>query len=176
MTFGYIYRVVLLIVRIGRFYAGSINVSLYNLPPIYKLSTVSGKVGFFLLVLWYANIPLNLNKTILNSPLYLGITFLVSMVPLAAFLVPLGTVNRRLAREKSQKIVDVSQQIEIAFEKLEHAFDAERLSEMKDLEAAISNLVSKKQYIESIPTWPWRQGTFRVALTAVFLPLIVWFV
>ena len=176
ITFGFAYRVIRLIALAGRFFSSSIHLSIYNLPPIYEIPTVVGKAGLFLLVLWYLNLPLNLNEQVLESPVAVVVSVVIALVPLAAFLIPHAVIGRRLAREKTNLVVDVSQQLEASFAKLKQALESDNFDRVEPLQAAIDTLISEKRFIESIPTWPWRLGTFRVAVTAVLLPVIVWLI
>jgi hypothetical protein len=175
LTFGFAYRVIRLIVLIGRFNAGPIRLSLYNLPPLYELSTVAAKAGLFLLVLWYLNLAFNLDERFLE-PSSLITVIVVSLIPLAAFLVPHAVLSRRLSREKTSLVVGVSQQLESAFEMHRRELEAENFDHMEPVRAAIETLISEKEFIEATPAWPWRLGTFRVVVTAVLVSVIVWLV
>lgn len=176
ITFGFAFRILRLIFLIGRFYAGPIGIDLFNLPPLHELSTAVGKAGLFLLALWYVNVPLSLNEFILRSPAAIGSAALVALIPLAAFLVPQAILSRRLAREKTRLSVDVSGQLRASFQELKSNLEAKTLDNVERLKAAIEALIAEKKFVEGIPTWPWQLGTFRVALTAVLLPILVWII
>lgn len=175
-TFGFAFRVIRLITLSVNFYSSPIRINLYNLPPIYELSTAVSKAGLFLLLIWYFNLPFNINEFFLESPAVLATAVLVALVPLASFLIPQLILNRRLFRTKRDLAVDVSLQLESVFKKLKAEIEADRMEKVGPLQAAIDTLISEKRFIESIPTWPWRIGTFRVAVTAVILPVLVWLI
>ena len=174
--FGFAFRVLRLIVLIGRFYAGPVNLNLFNLPPLYELTTVVGKAALFFLLLWYVNIPLSLNEFILRSPAALASLTVIALIPLAAFLVPQAVLSRRLAREKTRLIVDVSLQLQSAFQQLKRNLDSKALEDVDRIRPAIEALIAESKYIDAIPTWPWRLATFRIAVTAVILPVLVWLI
>lgn len=174
LFFGFAYRVIRLIVLSGRFYAGPLRLSLYNLPPIYELSGAVGKAALFQLLFTYPNVVFNVGS--LASPLNLGLVIFVSLAPFLAFLVPQAVLSRRLAREKTTLIVGVQQQLEAAFDRLRGKLERANLSGIEPLQAGIESLLSERRFIESIPTWPWRLGTFRIAVTAVLLPVFVWLI
>lgn len=174
LFFGFAYRVIRLIVLSGQFYAGPLLLNIYNLPPIYELSTTVGKVALFQLLLWYPNLVFNVNA--LSSTIRLVIVFVVSLAPLMAFLVPQAILSRRLTREKSNLIVAVQRELEITFARLSRELESVNFDSSKSIQATIESLISEKRFIESIPTWPWRLGTFRVAITAVLLPEFVWLI
>lgn len=176
ISFGFILRLIRFIVQIRRFYSDLGEISLFNLGGIYELPSIAARGGLLLLILWYMNVPFNLNDFTLGNPFTIFAIWFVSFVPLAAFALPFGALNRRLVFEKNQKINQVSMEIEEAFEKVREDFKGGKLSEMSNMEATISNLLANRNYLESIPTWPWKQGTFRLTMTAVLLPIFVWLV
>jgi hypothetical protein len=176
IIFNFAFRVIRLIFLIGKFYAGPIEPDLFNLPPLRELSSAVGKAGLFLLLLWYISVPINMNEFVLESPTAMGSVVVIVLVPLAAFLVPQALLNRRITREKTRLIVAVSLQLKSAFDKLQEKLDAERLDEVDLLKAGIEALATQRKFIEGIPTWPWRLGTFRLAVSAVIFPIVVWLI
>jgi len=176
LTFGFAFRIIRLIVLIVRFYSGPLDINLFNLPQIYELSSVVSRAGMFLLLLWYVNLPLNLNEFVLSSPVALGSALLLALLPFGAFLAPQVILSRRLNRNKSDLTVEVTLQLDKSFAKLRDAVEDEDLEKIDLHRTAIDALISKLRYIESIPTWPWRLGAFRITITAVMLPVIVWLI
>ena len=174
LFFGFAYRVIRLIFLSGRFYAGPLHLDLYNLPPVYELSSAVGKVALVQLLFWYPNLYFNTNAV--SSPYRLVIVLIVSLAPLMAFLVPQAILSRRLAREKSDRVVRVQKELESTFVRLSSEIKKENIDGSRSIQSAIDSLVSERRFIESIPTWPWRLGTFRVAVTAVLLPVFVWLI
>jgi hypothetical protein len=47
---------------------------------------------------------------------------------------------------------------------------------MDDLSKTISSLQIEQHLLEGIPTWPWRPETVRLLITALALPLGLWFI
>jgi hypothetical protein len=176
LTFGFAFRIVRLIVLIVRFYSGPIDINLYNLPPIYELSSVVSRAGLFLLLLWYVNLPINVNEFLLSSPVAIGSAVLLALLPFGAFLAPQIVLSRRLNRIKSERTVEVSLQLQQSFARLERAISSDNLPQVEVRQIATEALISEMRYIEGIPTWPWKLGTFRIAITAVLLPVIVWLI
>jgi hypothetical protein len=43
------------------------------------------------------------------------------------------------------------------------------------MEKSLASLYRMREQIEKVPTWPWTPGTFRNFLSAVFLPMGLWF-
>lgn len=176
ISFTFVLKVIHILLVMTRFYAGDLEVDLYNLTPVYELSNVAGKAGIFLVIWWYPNLPLNLDKPVQEDLFRVVIAAFVGLLPMAAFFIPIGLLNRRLSGEKSRLLGEVSGKLKDAFAQLESGFSDGHYDRVAGLESAISSFIKQKQYIEAIPTWPWRTGTFRVALTAVMLPVIVYII
>lgn len=176
LTFGFVFRIIRLIAMIVRFYSGPIDFNLFNLPPLYELSSVVSRAGLFLLLLWYVNLPLNVNEFVLSSPVALGSALLVALLPFGAFIAPQVVLSRRLNRNKRELATEVSLQLQKTFTKLKEAVVDENLEKIELHRTTANALISELKYIDSIPTWPWRLGTFRIAITTVLLPVVVWLI
>ena len=48
------------------------------------------------------------------------------------------------------------------------------MAQMDALNNAIDNAERERRIVDAIPTWPWPPGLLRNAMTAFFLPLILW--
>jgi hypothetical protein len=176
ITIGFVYRILRLIVLIVQFYSGPIEINLFNLPPLYELSSVVSRGGLFLLLLWYVNLPLNVNEFVLSSPIALFSAAAIALIPFGAFFVPQIVLSRRLNRNKTKLLVDVSLQLQQTFHRLKQAVNIDDLQTADGLRHIVESLLSEKKHIESIPTWPWKLGTFRITVTAVLLPVVVWII
>lgn len=161
------------ILKIRNLFSELVNLDLYDLSSIYELPSVAAKAGLFYLPIWYVNLAFNL-ETAISAPIFLAVTSFASLIPMAAFLYPFGALSRRLAVQKKEEIAKVSLQLKQAYGQVSKDIDKGRLAKMADMQAAISNLNSHKDFLDSISAWPWKQGTFRLTLTAVFLPIVVW--
>lgn len=176
LTFVFAFRVARTIFLMAEFYTRDLNINLFNIPPIYELSSMAAKAGIFLVILWYPNSALELDRPVADDLFRVSVATLVGAIPLASFLIPMAILNRRLSAEKARLLTKASLQLEAAFKQVEERFEQGQLAEMANLESGIANLIAQKNYVESIPTWPWGQGTFRIALSAVMLPVIVWLI
>jgi hypothetical protein len=169
---GLLYHIVRLTGQIAAFYKGPLKLDLYDIIPVYDLSGLSAKLAVFAALVWYLNLALNLNFT--ASPLLIGVSLLISLLPLATFFLPVGGMSRRLSQEKKRLMAEASKRLEVAFGRLDHDYDQGELMGMRNMEAALSSLLMKRNPIEATPTWPWRPSTFRAVLTAVFLPVLIY--
>jgi hypothetical protein len=171
---GLSYRLLRLLIMINKLYSSSITINLFDLAPVYVLSALCAKVGLFLLALLYSSLALEPES--IADPVYLGGFALFSILPLAAFILPLRGINRRLVNEKRHLISDVSRRLEFILSQIKHAVESDDLKRVGDLETALRAVEREKDLVDKIPTWPWRPATLRVFLSAVFLPIFLWLI
>ncbi len=139
---GFLYHIVRLTRRISEFYAGPLLLDLYDITPVYELSGLSAKVAVFAALVWYLNLPLNLDFT--KSPLLIAISALISLLPLAIFFLPVRGLNRQLSREKKSLLGEASRRLEVAFQRLDHDYDTGDITGMRSMEAALNSLLLKR--------------------------------
>ncbi|MEX1246929.1 MAG: hypothetical protein WEA61_00480 [Anaerolineales bacterium] len=169
-----VYRLLHQIRRVSRIYELVNKVDLYNLGPIYSLSSFMGKASLILLFILYSNL--------FSDPTNLGIagflqgSLAISIVALAGFVWPLLGINRRLVAEKAKLIQESGRQVRAAFERLNKEQESRNLANMGNTRQLLDAVIRKREYIQNIPTWPWQPGTFRGLLLGVVLPILIWLV
>ena len=170
----FVYRMVVQMRTVNRLYASAAEFDLFNLSPVYALSTHTAKISFILVFMVYSNLLLAPGS--IRIPSNLITTIVISIIAFAAFLLPLRGVNRRLASEKTKMLSEINSRIKEAFSRLENDFDNSNLRQMDALGKAISNLQNQKAFLEAIPTWPWKPATLRGFVSAMVLPIVIWLV
>jgi hypothetical protein len=172
LIFVFAYRIIRQLRTVSRLYAQAQAVDLYDLDPIYALSSHTAKTGLILLVAVYSNILITPEALEVSSLLFLVV--LLTLLASAAFLVPLRGINRRLVREKKKLLQLTQNRIKSAFKQVELSYDDHELGEISTLNTAVLALQNQKAFIEKIPTWPWQASTLRGFITVVLLPLFIW--
>jgi hypothetical protein len=170
LIFGY--RIIRQLRMVSRLYETTSNIDLFNLEPVYALSTHTAKTGLIFLLIVYSNLILS-PDTLQFSVAFIMLAIL-TLIATAAFFLPLRGINKRLVDEKKGMLREIHQRIKTGFGKVERSFDGDSLGEISELRTAISALEGQKAYVEKIPTWPWQPSTLRGFLTAVLLPLGIW--
>jgi hypothetical protein len=100
----------------------------------------------------------------------------LSTLALITFLVPLWGIHQRLVDEKERCLGESSTRMTNALGNFRRAVEtnaAEQALQNKDLVAALEyeyNLYSK------VPTWPWQPDTFRLIISALLLPFVLFVV
>jgi hypothetical protein len=148
--------------------------NLFQLGPVYAFSRLTARTA----IAWVAL----LTVTVISFPPELRLAvgpalwLLQGGLALAAFIVPLWSVHQRLGAEKHELLADHGRQVEVAIGRLHNRLDADDVSTTTAAKDALLALASEREFLERIPTWPWRAGTLTAVLSAVALPLVLFLV
>jgi len=147
---------------------------LFQLGPVYAFSAVTSRTA----IAWV----LLLSATQLVFPVQLNpvpaLLLLVGQIVLAiaAFALPLRIVNERLTAEKRRLLAEANQRLKTTLARLHRCIDENELSQVTQLNSAITGLNAERDLLAKIPTWPWRAGMLSGFLSAVVLPIIMFLV
>lgn len=112
----------------------------------------------------------------LPGGLIIAIQVFQLVLAVAAFVLPLWFVHRRLAAEKLKLIAEFNWQVELTTLKLHQSLDANEMGRVTPLKDALLGLTAGHEVIKSIPTWPWRSGMLTGFLSAAVLPIVLFLV
>jgi hypothetical protein len=147
---------------------------LFRLNPVYSFSRVTSQIGVAWMVL--------LSLTLLLFPIKLASVPLLAVLAtqvvlaVAAFVLPLLFVNRRLVLEKRRLLAEHNLRVAANLERLHRCLDEKKMDEMAQLNNAMQGLNVERNILTSIPTWPWRTNTLTTFLSALGLPMIVFLI
>lgn len=142
---------------------------LFRLDPVYAFSLLTSQTGMawmLLLTLTLLMIPIQ----IALIPSIIMLSFQVGLA-VAAFVLPLRIVNRRLVSEKRGLLAAVDQRVRSTLERLNRSFDEDNFDRMDELNTALTSLNTEREILAKIPTWPWRAGVLSAFLSVVVLPI-----
>lgn len=145
--------------------------NLFRLDPVYAFSHLTSQIGvswMIMLSLTLLLFPIQLT----NGPV-LAILALQVVLAVAAFILPLWFVNRRLVAEKRRLNAELNQRIEAALKRFHHDLDENEMSEVDLLNKTMVGLNTERGFLTSIPTWPWRAGMLTGFLSAIIMPIII---
>ncbi len=91
------------------------------------------------------------------------------------FVWPLLGIHRRLVQEKQRLLRESAQRLEVMIAELHSRVDTRELHSKDELHVIIGSLEREQNMLTKIPTWPWRPETLRGIVTALLLPLVVYF-
>jgi hypothetical protein len=120
-----------------------------------------------------------LSLTLLLFPIKLANLVLLSILALqvvlavAAFVLPLLFVNRRLVLEKRRLLAEHNQRLEATLERLHRYLEWDEPGEAAQLNSAIAGLNLERTVLMGIPIWPWRSNTLTGFLSTLGLPIFI---
>ena len=148
-----------------------IHISLVNLEPLQASSKLTAATAVGLVVGVYG--WMLINPELLGDPVTLGFTLINSILAVVVFVWPLYGVHQRMEMEKEKLLQDVNLHFETIFSQFNQRLTENDFNDLDRLNRTISSLEIQHQRIKSIPTWPWKPETARIALTAIALPIIL---
>jgi hypothetical protein len=106
----------------------------------------------------------------------LAIWVLQVVLAVAAFVLPLWFVHRRLVYEKRRLLAELNRRLEAKLERLHRCLDDNEIGEVDQINSAMSALNAERDILARIPTWPWRSGTLTSFLSVMVLPIILFLI
>ena len=146
---------------------------LFRLDAVYSFSQLTARTGVAWLLLASLILvigPLQLSPVPIFAFQGMGIA-----AALAAFALPLWVVHRRLVAEKRGLVAAHDQRVKSALAKLHNALDKERLEDVYQLSSALDGLTAEAAILDKIRTWPWSAETLAGFLSAIVLPMALFF-
>ncbi len=146
---------------------------LFRLDAVYAFSHLTARTGvawLLLASLLYLVIPVQVSPVAVLSFVAAGI-----LLALGAFALPLWAVHQRLLAEKRRLIAGHALRVKSALAQLHHSLDEGKLGDVSQLSSALNGLSVESSILEKIRTWPWSTGTLTGLLSAIVLPMALFF-
>jgi hypothetical protein len=151
------------------------KIDLFRSKPLYAFSGLTARTGVsFLLVAYY--VAAVRPDLVHYSPALEALLLAIIPTAIACFVVPLRGMHRRLAAEKNRLLMAATSRFEVAFARLNARVDEGNLQDADKVNMQISSLVTERDTIARISTWPWEPATLTGFLTALVLPGVLWVV
>jgi hypothetical protein len=160
---------------IGRIYTSHTRINLFRMKDLYIFSNLIAltavciallPIGFLLANPWAP----------WNEPVVFATVLVVQLIALVTFIWPHVGIHRLQVAEKEHLLVEANQRFETAINLLHKRVDDGKIEGSMDMNMTIASLKSELNTIEKIPTWPWQPETLRLLISALALPLGVWFI
>lgn len=171
----FIYHAIRQLRMVGDIHANATRVNLFRRDPAYAFSLLTARTAMG----WILGLALGLVPRL--GP-FLTSEFLVLLwapfLPLAilAFLLPLQSMRRLLAREKRRLIAEANRRLERAIALLHEQMDSGDTSNVGDSKSLLESLLIERDVLARIPTWPWNFGTLAGFLSTLLLSAAIWLV
>jgi hypothetical protein len=111
-------------------------------------------------------------RTFQNLALF-SLTIAASLIAVVCFLLPLRGMHGRIVAEKKRLRAEANARLEATIQQLYACADSQDLAEVDRLNQLMASLVTTREIIEKIPTWPWEPGTLISFISVFLLPLVV---
>jgi hypothetical protein len=146
-------------------------IDLLHPAPLHAFSTVTAVAGASLVAVVTFSMLTDPASTETSSELLLST--LVTLFAAMCFVVPLWGMHRRIQVERSRLSGEVSTRIQRVQSQLYEQVDRDEpgATETKD---RLTALLSLRDLIGGLSTWPWRPETPRWLFSALLVPLVIW--
>jgi hypothetical protein len=145
---------------------------LFNLGPVYAFSRLTALTGMSIILM--LSLTLLIYPIELADPSVLSVLILQMLLAVAAFVLPLRSVNRKLSTIKGKSLADHQKRAGVMLNRLHQSIDEDKLKDAGRVEAALNSLHVEEKILRKVSTWPWRTETLREFISAIFLPMIIW--
>ena len=161
---------------VTRIHSDYTHINLFQPRPLYAFSRLTSRTALGLAFIGYGWYLIQAGFQTLSG-LYNIVTALPALVlAVATFLLPLLGIHRRLQVEKDRLQSEAGRRMETVIAELHRSTDEGDFVRMAGLTSAMDGFVKEQDVLEKISTWPWRTETLRGFVTALLLPLVLWFI
>ena len=151
--------------------ASATNVNLFQPTPLYAFSGLTAQTGIGLLLLNTFSI-LTDPATFVN-PALSGLTIFTSLGAVACFVLPLRGMHDRIILEKKRYQAEANGRLGATIEEVYRRADTQNLTGMSELNQLMQSLITTREVLAKIPTWPWDTETLAGFVSVFLLPIII---
>lgn len=154
-----------------------VRIDLFDQGPLYGFSKVTSQTAIGLIILLVPGVFL--------IPPDAGVSFIVLsivwygaavIIAAAAFVLPLRGIHERIAAEKRKLQAEIGRRLTVTFDAIHAAVDADDGDAIESRNRALSTLMTERDLVAKVSTWPWSTGALTGFLSAVLLPIGLWIV
>ena len=103
--------------------------------------------------------------------------YIIFAVPaIVVFVVPLIVMRDRIRAEKWHLLDEVSDLLQSTTEDMERKVRERDYESVQGVESTMRALISRREMLEKIPTWPWEPTTLRGFASTMLLPIVIWLI
>ena len=92
------------------------------------------------------------------------------------FVVPLIGMRNRLIKEKSQRLKEISELLQLTLERIHGKVQNQTSTDIAEAQATMRTLIEERDLIAKVSTWPWDPGTIKGFTSTLVLPIALWFI
>lgn len=155
-------------------HAAAARIDLFRPAPLFAFSGLTARTGLgYLLILYFS---LAINGQFSDATPALAINVLYGAFALACFVLPLWGIHGRLVAAKTALLDESDARIQVARDELHRLLDSAELTGAGNVGDALRGLISIRELIVRLQTWPWSTQLLGGFITALLLPILIWFI
>jgi hypothetical protein len=169
-----LYHIIHQLRQISRIYDKHTVINIQNPRPLYAFSPITAVSAVALPAVyfaWWLTLPV-----LLSEPISLVLGLMTVGLGVLTFILPLTGIHGKLVDEKARLLGEAAERFAVVTQKLYKGVDENDLREMGEINDAIASLEIEQRVLEKIPTWPWQPETFRLLITALLLPIVLFLI
>lgn len=153
------------------------RIDLFRPAPLYAFSLLTSRTAIGLILITAASLTADPVAIAEMSPVLLFSWFggMVG-VAIAAFVLPLQGMHRRIVAEKARLQGNAADRLKATIAGVHQSVDSGDLGRADLLNKTLASLISEREVLERLPTWPWRPGTLGAFVTAIGLPIVLFLI
>lgn len=150
------------------------NIDLFQPAPLYAFSGLTVRVALALMMVSYYSAATD--PTTFTNPLWYGLLSVSGVLAAAFFILPLYGMHERIRKEKEKLQGEADKRLVVLLSDLHQGIDRREFGDADALNKTIQSLNLEREIVGKLPTWPWQANTIRGFLTALILPIVLWFI
>lgn len=158
---------------VARIHREALAIDPFDRGPVYAFSRLTAQAGLVFLVVAYYSLTVNGAYQAGNvvSLISIGVAIVLGV---ACFVVPLWGIHDRLVLEKNSLLSELDRRVARLGTEMYARVDAGAFDSTKAVTDGLAGMVTLRDRIARLPTWPWPPQLLRGFLSALLLPVIVY--
>ncbi len=172
-----VYHTVHQLRQINRTYTQHTRINLFRMKSLYAFSNLSALTAGSLAAIPYAWLFAHqATELIREDPVVLIFYLIVTSFAVVTFLWPQLGIHRLQVAEKERMLDEAHVRFEAIILELHQRVDNGNLEGIGELHTVLASLETERSALDRVPTWPWEPEVLRLLITALALPLGLWFI
>jgi hypothetical protein len=152
---------------VGRLSAVARNVDIFNPGPINAFSRLTAASAMGLIALVVVLVLYSPDQPIVYVVQEIGLLALA----VASFVLPLRVMHHRLDVEKKHLSRDSRERLKSMLARVHREVDGDDLAASEKINHALNSLITERDFVDRLRTWPWSTSTIRGFVSALLLPI-----
>lgn len=160
---------------VSRIHGQATRVDLFRPAPLYAFSTLTSRTAIVIALVFLIPTMVAMSEGS-GQAAWIWVPYVAAGVVAAAavFVLPLRGAQRRIVAEKSRLEMEVGQRLEATIDAVHQAVDHGEFANADALNKTLATLMTERELVHRLPTWPWQPGTIGAVVSAIVLPIGLW--